>query len=140
MQSEDYVSSCLFFFFFLSVFSISVISVVGFRVVVVLMRVTEMEVPPHSGQFADIESGGPYECILNVGDCLQKWTGLHSARHRVHLPSEEQTDGMVPERFSIAYFAKPDRAAILRPLLEGTSNEKYLTADEFQHMRIAGTY
>ncbi|GAB1203511.1 hypothetical protein APSETT445_002146 [Aspergillus pseudonomiae] len=100
----------------------------------------QMEVPPHSGQFADIESGGPYECILNVGDCLQKWTGLYSARHRVHLPSEEQIDGMVPERFSIAYFAKPDRAAILRPLLEGISDEKYLTANEFQHMRIAGTY
>ncbi|KAB8269058.1 hypothetical protein BDV30DRAFT_230150 [Aspergillus minisclerotigenes] len=104
----------------------------------------QMEVPPHSGQFADIESGGPYECILNVGDCLQKWTGLHSARHRVHLPDqskEEQINGIVPERFSIAYFAKPDRAAILRPLLlEGVPEEKYLTANEFQHMRIAGTY
>lgn len=111
---------------------------------VVLIQLTEMEVPPHSGQFADIESGGPYECILNVGDCLQKWTGLHSARHRVHLPDqskEEQINGIVPERFSIAYFAKPDRAAILRPLLlEGVPEEKYLTANEFQHMRIAGTY
>ncbi|KAJ5516874.1 hypothetical protein N7527_008434 [Penicillium freii] len=106
----------------------------------------QMEVPPHSGQFADVESEGPYECILNVGDCLQKWTGLHSARHRVHLPGpskeEQQIDGeMVQERFSIAYFAKPDRAAVLRPLLEeGDSDGKYLTANEFQHMRIAGTY
>ncbi|KAE8395433.1 hypothetical protein BDV23DRAFT_144988 [Aspergillus alliaceus] len=103
----------------------------------------QMEVPPHSGQFADIESGGPYECILNVGDCLQMWTALHSACHRVHLPvrsSEAQIDEMVPERFSIAYFAKPDRAAILRPLLEGDPEGKYPTANEFQHMRIAGTY
>lgn len=128
-----------FFFFF---FFVHLSGHVGH--VVVLMQVAEMEVPPHSGQFADIESGGPYECILNVGDCLQKWTGLHSARHRVHLPDqskEEQINGIVPERFSIAYFAKPDRAAILRPLLlEGVPEEKYLTANEFQHMRIAGTY
>ena len=103
-----------------------------------------MEFPPHSGEFVDVESGGPYECILNFGDCLQKWTGLHSARHRVHLPDQskqEHIDEMVPERFSIAYFAKPDRDAILRPLLEaGDPKGKYLTANEFQHMRIAGTY
>ncbi|OJJ36075.1 hypothetical protein ASPWEDRAFT_41308 [Aspergillus wentii DTO 134E9] len=104
----------------------------------------QVEVPPHSGQFEDIDSGGPYECILNAGDCLQMWTGLHSARHRVHLPDqfkEEQSDGMVPERFSIAYFAKPDRDAILRPLMgEDNPEGEYLTANEFQHMRIAGTY
>ena len=103
-----------------------------------------MEVPPHSGQFVDIENGGPYECILNFGDCLQKWTGLHSARHRVHLPGqskEEQADEIVPERFSIAYFAKPDRDAVLRPLLEaGDPKGEYMTANEFQHMRIASTY
>lgn len=103
-----------------------------------------MEVPPQSGQFIDVESGGPYECILNVGDCLQKWTGLHSARHRVHLPdqsAEKEGGQIIPERFSIAYFAKPDRAAILRPLMEEVDPEaKYLTANEFQHMRIAGTY
>ncbi|KAL4954840.1 hypothetical protein BDW69DRAFT_162380 [Aspergillus filifer] len=116
----------------------------------------QMEVPPHSGQFTDIQSGGLHECILNVGDCLQLWTGLHSARHRVHLPGSKtfckdreegqgqgqgEEDGMVAERFSIAYFAKPDRAAVLGPLLEERkAGEKYMTANEFQHMRIAGTY
>jgi isopenicillin N synthase-like dioxygenase len=51
---------------------------------------------------------------------------------------------MVPERFSIAYFAKPDREALLRPLLDSLDNskpvQKFLTANEFQHMRIEGTY
>jgi isopenicillin N synthase-like dioxygenase len=109
----------------------------------------QMELPPGSGKFVDIESGGPYECILNVGDCLQKWTGLHSARHRVHLPELPQgekaqpADDVVDERFSIAYFAKPDRAASLRPLLDsaGSGQQRvYMTAGEFQHMRIQGTF
>lgn len=110
----------------------------------------EMELPSGSGEFVDIESGGRYECILNVGDCLQMWTGLCSARHRVHLPvllaQEDQTRPMqdtVEERFSIAYFAKPNRAASLRPLLHDTAKAKdvsFMTAGEFQHMRISGTY
>ena len=109
----------------------------------------QMELPPGSGKFVDIESGGPHECILNVGDCLHKWTGLHSARHRVHLPELPQgektqlADDVVDERFSIAYFAKPDRAASLRPLLDSARSsvqEMYMTAGEFQHMRIQGSF
>lgn len=108
-----------------------------------------MEFPRGSGKFVDIESGGPHECIVNVGDCLEKWTGLPSARHRVHLPerlqreNEAGDDFMVDERFSIAYFAKPDRAASLRPLLEGLGHldeGDYMTAGEFQRMRISQTY
>ena len=104
-----------------------------------------MESPCGSNNYVDIESGGHYECILNVGDCLQKWTGLHSARHRVHLPAQERAGGddTVAERFSIAYFAKPDREAVLRPLLPGedrNGHEPYMTAGEFQAMRIKGTY
>uniref|UniRef100_A0A093V975 Fe2OG dioxygenase domain-containing protein n=1 Tax=Talaromyces marneffei PM1 TaxID=1077442 RepID=A0A093V975_TALMA len=117
----------------------------------------QMEFPRGSGKFVDVESGGPHECILNVGDCLEKWTGLPSARHRVHLPERLQRAGgqngnregnddfLVEERFSIAYFAKPDRAASLRPLLTprggfGHSEEVYMTAGEFQRMRISQTY
>lgn len=107
----------------------------------------EVELPPGSGEFVDIESGGRYECILNVGDCLQMWTGLCSARHRVHLPEASQANGtemedMIDERFSIAYFAKPNRSASLRPLLEMAVKEEttYMTAGEFQNMRISGTY
>lgn len=110
-----------------------------------------MELPPRSGNFVPVTSGGQHECILNVGDCLQLWTGLHSARHRVHLNANSDGD-LVPERFSIAYFGKPDRAALLAPLLatsdvdvhdgEEAINEKvsHMTAHEFQQMRIQGTY
>lgn len=104
-----------------------------------------MEQPPGSGVFVPADSAGPHECIVNVGDCLQMWTGLHSARHRVHLAKSENECNMVPERFSIAYFAKPDRAALLRPLLDSLVDDskpvqKFFTANEFQHMRIEGTY
>lgn len=104
----------------------------------------EAESPPGSGIFVDVSSGGQHECIVNVGDCLSKWTGLNSVRHRVHLPektlctSDEQD--IVDERFSIAYFGKPDRSASLRPLLGEVEETPYMTAGEFQNMRIQGTY
>ncbi|PTB66088.1 Clavaminate synthase-like protein [Trichoderma citrinoviride] len=111
----------------------------------------QVELPSGSGKFVDIASGGRYECILNVGDCLHLWTGLRSARHRVHLPASgnagktaDSEDDVVDERYSIAYFAKPNRSASLRPLLQdaGARAEgvSYMTAGEFQQMRISGTY
>jgi isopenicillin N synthase-like dioxygenase len=50
------------------------------------MKSVGMEAAPRSDTFVDIESGGPHECMLDVGDFLQQWTGLHRARHRVHMP------------------------------------------------------
>ncbi|KAK8085891.1 isopenicillin N synthase [Apiospora hydei] len=102
------------------------------------------ETPPGSGTFVDVASGGQHECIVNVGDCLAKWTGLNSVCHRVHLPEKDgdssgQQD-IVDERFSIAYFGKPDRSASLRPLLGEAKVSSYMTAGEFQNMRIQGTY
>lgn len=100
-----------------------------------------MEYPTGSGNFVDVGSGGPHECIINVGDCLQQWTGLTSARHRVHMPKEEGNGGMAPQRFSIAYFGKPDRDTSLAPLIgELDEKKEYMTAGEFQQMRIAATY
>ncbi|KAK8036631.1 hypothetical protein PG994_015402 [Apiospora phragmitis] len=104
----------------------------------------QAETPPGSGVFADVASGGQHECIVNVGDCLAKWTGLNSVCHRVHLPEKDGgVDGqpdVVDERFSIAYFGKPDRSASLRPLMGEAKEATYVTAGEFQNMRIQGTY
>jgi isopenicillin N synthase-like dioxygenase len=66
-----------------------------------------MEQPLGGGVFVPADSGGPHECIINVGDCLQLWMGLHSARHRVHMPpakNERHEGDLVRERFSVAYF------------------------------------
>jgi isopenicillin N synthase-like dioxygenase len=109
----------------------------------------QVEHPFGSGTFLDIDSGGRYECIINSGDCLQLWTGLPSTRHRVHLPKPaeqrpgEEKEDVIDARYSIAYFAKPDRKESLRPLLsyEGAKEEgQHMTAGEFQQMRISGTY
>ncbi|KAI6285023.1 hypothetical protein MCOR07_007837 [Pyricularia oryzae] len=104
----------------------------------------QAESPPGSGTFVDVASGGPHECILNVGDCLGKWTGLESVYHRVHLPEPRTGPGgecaMVDERYSIAYFGKPDRSASLRPMTGEAKEGAYMTAGEFQNMRIQGTY
>ncbi|KAI9709701.1 MAG: hypothetical protein M1820_003103 [Bogoriella megaspora] len=110
----------------------------------------QVESPPYSNSFHEITSHGLQECIVNVGDCLEKWTGgrLRSARHRVHLPERKEEsgeEGIVEERFSIAYFAKPDRSASLKPLVGKEAEEegddgKWMTAGEFQNMRINGTY
>jgi isopenicillin N synthase-like dioxygenase len=110
----------------------------------------QVELPRGSGNFLDLESGGLHECILNVGDCLQSWTNLPSARHRVHLPDNPrislklEAESIIDERFSIAYFGKPDRKASLRPLVKALelkdANPQYITAGEFQNMRIEGTY
>lgn len=47
---------------------------------------------------------------------------------------------MVDERYSIAYFGKPDRSASLRPMTGEAKEGAYMTAGEFQNMRIQGTY
>ncbi|KAI6356742.1 hypothetical protein MCOR25_007871 [Pyricularia grisea] len=104
----------------------------------------QAESPPGSGTFVDVASGGPHECILNVGDCLGKWAGLESVYHRVHLPQARAVAGdkraMVDERYSIAYFGKPDRSASLRSVTGEAKEASYMTAGEFQNMRIQGTY
>lgn len=120
----------------------------------------EVEDQVAKGTYKPIESADIDEMILNAGDCLQKWTAnrICSARHRVHAPTGKSMYGggveangvhdLVSERFSIAYFAKPDRHAILRPLSDewlvngegDMSDSSGMTAGEFQLMRINGTY
>ncbi len=44
--------------------------------------------PDDPSQFFPVEVGSDEEVIVNVGDCMEHWTGgfLKSAKHRVHLP------------------------------------------------------
>ncbi|KAL4925963.1 uncharacterized protein BDV17DRAFT_163201 [Aspergillus undulatus] len=113
------------------------------------------------------ENGIGRELILNVGDCLQRWTNdrLRSANHRVTLPPhlkspscpsplplKNSNDGsllseiIVPDRYSIAYFGKPDRDAMVSaiPELVGADEEvKYkggMTAWEYNQSRLLQTY
>lgn len=91
----------------------------------------------------------PHEVILNVGDCLQHWTGglLKSANHKVTAPTHSNIGGppdAVPERFSIAFFGKPDRKepVCVLPEFETKNSLQYddVTAGEYNMQKLVRTY
>lgn len=108
------------------------------------------------GTFHGIDSGKT-EIILNIGDSLQRLTNdtFRAACHRVTYPPtvkvEEgkgkggEGEEVIPERFSIAYFAKPNRSASLLPFGEFVSEDmpcRYddMTAWEYNNLRITKLY
>ncbi|WZH45754.1 clavaminate synthase-like protein [Fusarium acuminatum] len=91
--------------------------------------------------------------ILNVGDCLERWTNglLPSANHRVTLPprlkNQQDPDAIAPDRYSVAYFGKPDRQASVCSLPEFLLGEgdvpkftEPMTAWEYNQSRLLHTY
>ncbi|KAL4864932.1 hypothetical protein BDV12DRAFT_188583 [Aspergillus spectabilis] len=103
------------------------------------------------GTFRDVESSGPTDIILNIGDSLQRLTNdtFRAACHRVTYPPTVDVNGdgkaRIPERYSIAYFAKPNRDARLLPLREFVSEGRPcrydgITAWEWNNRRIEGLY
>lgn len=55
--------------------------------------------------------------IVNVGDSMMRWMNcrIHSACHRVPLSAAKIRNGVVPARYSIAYFGKPNPDVSLKP-------------------------
>lgn len=97
------------------------------------------------GTFHGIESSSKTDIILNIGDSLQRLTNdtFKAACHRVTYPPAIKAGDTVeiPERYSVAYFAKPNRAASLLPLKEFITPAtpcKYedVTAWEWNNRRI----
>jgi isopenicillin N synthase-like dioxygenase len=90
-----------------------------------------------------------HEAILNVGDCLQRWTGglFKSANHKVTAPTiskVEESQDPIPERFSVAFFGKPDRkesVGVLPELLRKSSlSYDDITAGEYNMQKLVRTY
>ena len=110
----------------------------------------QVEDQTQSGIFHDVESSFPTDIILNIGDSLQRLTNdsFRAACHRVTFPptiKRTNADEIIPERFSVAYFAKPNRDASLVPLKEfitdaTPSNYKNITAWEWNNLRISKLY
>lgn len=109
------------------------------------LQVEDQEQP---GTFHDVESSSKHEIILNIGDSLQRLTNdtFKAACHRVTVPPTEKTIGenedIIPERYSVAYFAKVNRDASLLPLqrfVTDTRPCRYadITSAEFNNVRIA---
>lgn len=80
----------------------------------------EVEDQTQPGIFRSVESSRSTDIILNIGDSLQRLTNdtFRAACHRVTYPPLVKTgdDVELPERYSIAYFVKPNRQASLLPL------------------------
>ncbi|KAF9692628.1 hypothetical protein EKO04_009801 [Ascochyta lentis] len=82
----------------------------------------QVEDQTESGVFRSVESTKATEIILNIGDSLQRLTNdtFRAACHRVTYPPAVKAglSVKIPERYSIAYFVKPNRQASLLPLKE----------------------
>jgi isopenicillin N synthase-like dioxygenase len=110
----------------------------------------EIENQDQYGEFIPIESIDITDMIVNVGDCLQRWTNdiLRSANHRVTLPRVERHQGneMINHRYSVAYFGKPNREASVRTMPEfvkSGAEPKYvieMTMWEYNQVKLLRTY
>ncbi|KAI8712019.1 Fe2OG dioxygenase domain-containing protein [Fusarium sp. LHS14.1] len=109
----------------------------------------QVEDQENLGTFRNVESSAPTDIILNIGDSLQRLTNdtFKAACHRVTYPPTIKAgdERVIPERYSIAYFAKPNRSASLLPLKEFITdatpcNYEDVTAWEWNNRRIEALF
>ena len=88
----------------------------------------------------------PNTIVVNVGDMLQRWSNdrLKSTLHRVVRPYKS-TNGVFPERYSIAYFCNPNFDSFIECLPTCWSIEnpkKYEGINSFDYLvsRLKSTY
>ncbi|KAE8377947.1 hypothetical protein BDV26DRAFT_281441 [Aspergillus bertholletiae] len=106
----------------------------------------EVEDQTAYGEFIPIEPTAADVMIVNVGDCLQRWTNalVRSANHRVRLPPRA-SEVILADRYSVAYFGKPSRAESVGTLEQFISNESpakydHLSAWEYNQSKLLRTY
>ena len=109
----------------------------------------EFENRREAGQFEKVQCGNPIEMVVNVSETLQRWTNgnLQAGLHRVNIPEELEgkESGILPERYSVAYFCKADRVASVGPLKEFTQEgcaPKYddISAIDYHLQRLQSAY
>ncbi|KAF5627598.1 gibberellin 20-oxidase [Fusarium tjaetaba] len=104
--------------------------------------------PGHDG-FIAVSSHLP-TVLINVGDSLQHWTNdnIRAVWHRVTLPKDFAKDDsscILPARYSVAYFGKPDRDASVGCFEEFVSADcparyKDVSALEWNQRTLLKTY
>jgi len=98
------------------------------------------------GTFMNVRLENNTELLLNVGDTLERWTNgrIEAGLHRVEIP-DEVVDGVLPERYSVAFRKKANRRTSASPIPifvpEGTTSKyKEMTALEYHRLRISIMY
>lgn len=101
--------------------------------------------------------GAPTEMVVNISDTFQRWTNgvIKAGVHQVSPPptykltsastSNQQGNGMLPERHSCVFFAKASRDISVGPLPQFVSDERpaqydEITALEFQQRMTSQLY
>lgn len=99
--------------------------------------------------FIPIEATGQSEMIVNISETLQRWTNncIRAGLHQVTLPPPLKgfSQGVIPERYSVAFFCKADREASVGPLtsfISAKTPAAYddMTAIEYQQQRLLAAY
>ncbi|KAL9103486.1 MAG: hypothetical protein Q9163_001482 [Psora crenata] len=101
------------------------------------------------GTFDRVDPGNPSELVVNVSETLQRWTNgdMPAGLHRVSLPEGlgDRVTGVVPERYSVAYFCKADRDCSVGPLgqfIHHGIKPRYedISALEYHQQRLQSAY
>ncbi|EFY94862.1 non-heme dioxygenase and 2OG-Fe(II) oxygenase superfamily protein [Metarhizium robertsii] len=107
------------------------------------LEIEDQHVP---GDYFPIPFESRSEMIVNIGDCLQRWSNdkFRATSHRVVLPPGS-SDGWIEDRYSVAYFGKPNRSqavGALPELLPEGLKSKYsnITAWEYNQEKLTLTY
>lgn len=124
----------------------------GFCTILFQDTIGGLEVDPfHTGNFVPA-TPVPGTCVINIADLLQRLSNdrLKSTVHRVGPPrlSEEELEklgegGMLPARYSTAFFVHPSADVMVEPILgEGESVAKYeaVNAGEWRTRITAENY
>ncbi len=108
-----------------------------------------LEVDPfHTGEF---RPATPIRgtCVVNIADLLQRMSNdkLRSTRHRVMAPQTTEAEvlannGILPTRFSTAFFVHPDPATLITPITAEGEKAKYepVNAGEWRTMITSRNY
>jgi isopenicillin N synthase-like dioxygenase len=108
----------------------------------------EIENRKRPGSFVPIPCQSREEMLVNIGETFERWTNkvLPAGLHRVTKPHREQevVNGLVPERYSVAFFCKADRDVSVGPfdnfLVGKERHFDDITAIQYQELRNRATY
>ncbi|KAK1992234.1 Clavaminate synthase-like protein [Colletotrichum falcatum] len=109
----------------------------------------EIEDQGRLGRFFPVTCADHYELLVNAGDVLQRWSGdyFRSVNHLVTLPAEFKDgdeDRPVPERTSVAFFAKADREADVGTMegfgAQANKTYEHMTSLQYNQLKLKLTY